>query len=363
MKFSDFFRYALGFCAAAAVLAACGGGYQAPLAPSGPFQQGSAQARFGQLGGGVVNTAGGLPSAGIVPLRYRPNPGRSWMSPDAAKTKDLLYVSNIDSGTVNVYSYPDEKQVGMIKGNYDGPDGICVDKKNDIWVVNNSNASLVEYKHGGKTPIAMLYGILFPIGCSVDPTTGNLAVTNYGYGSAGGGSVSIFAHAKGTPKVYTDSKIAHFNFCGYDPKGNLYADGTDAGETEFFFAELPKGKKNLKNITLKGGFIGYPGMVQWDGKYVAVGDQMPSGTYTDAIYQTTGAGGKIVHETPLDGGEGEEIIGFWIQGSTVIGPNAREPQNKSDYGSVGFYKYPAGGRPTKTLKKGFGAPQGSAISE
>ena len=286
------------------------------------------------------------------------------MSPDAAKTKDLLYVSNIGSGTVNVYSYPDDKQVGTIKGDYDGPDGICVDKKNDIWVVNNSSASLVEYKHGGKTPIAMLSGILFPIGCSVDPTTGDLAVTNYGYGSAGGGSVSIFAHAKGTPKVYTDSPIGHFNFCGYDPNGNLYADGTDASQTVFYFVELPKGKKTLKNITLKGGFIYYPGMVQWDGKYVAVGDQQAGGASgMDAIYQTTGAGGKIVHETPLDSGGYEEIIGFWIQGSTVIGPNAASPSSKYDRGSVGFYKYPAGGKPTKTLKKGFGAPQGAAISE
>ena len=120
---------------------------------------------------------------------------------------------------------------------------MCVDKKGDVWVVNNSSASLVEYKHGGKTPIATLYGISFPIGCSVDPTTGDLAVANYGNGSYGGGDVSIFAHAKGTPKVYTDSQIPHFNFCGYDPKGNLYADGTDATQSVFHFAELPKGKK------------------------------------------------------------------------------------------------------------------------
>jgi len=285
------------------------------------------------------------------------------MSPDAAKTKDLLYVSNLDSGTVNVYSYPDDKQVGTIKGDYDGPDGICVDKKNNVWVVNNSGASLFEYKHGGKTPIATLSGIPLPIGCSVDPTTGNLAVTNYGYGSAGGGAVSIYAHAKGTPTVYTSSKIAHFNFCGYDPKGNLYADGTDASQTVFYFAELPKGGRTLKLITLTGGRIGYPGMVQWDGKYVAIGDQGNYGSYEDAIYQTTGAGGKIVHKTPLNAGAGEEIIGFWIQGSTVIGPNATEPHNSSDEGSVGFFKYPAGGKPTKILKKGFDYPQGSAISE
>ena len=134
------------------------------------------------------------------------------------------------------------------------------------------SASLVEYKHGGTTPIATLSCILFNFGCSVDPTTGNLAVTNYSYVSAGGGSVSIFTHAKGSAKVYTDSQIGDFYFCGYDPKGNLYADGTDDADT-IPLVELPKGKKTLKNITLKGGMIYYPGMVQWDGKYLAVGEQ------------------------------------------------------------------------------------------
>lgn len=36
-----------------------------------------------------------------------------------------------------------------------------------------------------------------------------------------------------------------------------------------------------------------------DGKYVAIGDQGVHSTYTNAIYQTMGAGGKVVHETPL----------------------------------------------------------------
>ena len=297
----------------------------------------------------------------MCPCVSTPTPAGHGCPPTQRQTKDLLYVSNIDSDTVNVYSYPGDKRLGTLTADFDGPDGICVDKQNDIWVVNNQGASLVEYKHGGKSPIATLSGIVLPIGCSVDPTTGDLAVTSYGVDSSGGGSVSIFAHAKGTPKVYTDSEIPHFNFCGYDPKGNLYADGTDASQTTFHFAELPKGKKTFKNIALKGGVIYYPGMVQWDGKYVAVGDQEAGGASNeDAIYQTTGAGGKIVHETPLDAGGLEEIIGFWIQGSTVIGPNALTISGAND---VGFYKYPAGGKPTKILKKGFAAPQGSAISE
>lgn len=124
----------------------------------------------------------------------------------------------------------------------------------------------------------------------------------------------------------------------------------------FQFAELPKGKKTLTNITLKGATINLPGTIQWDGKYVAVGDQEYEGKYphTSAIYQTTGAGGKIVGVTPLTGsGDVEE---YWIDGKTVAGPDVF-------LNDVGFYKYPAGGKPAKTLKNdGFGGPHGGAIS-
>src|SRR5579863_8616838 len=125
MSFSDFSRCALGISAAFGILAGCGNVARSQLAPF-PLQS-NAHSRLDQLSQGLVNTAGALPRAGIVPPHYGANPGQSWMSPDAAKTKDLLYVSNLNSGMVNVYSYPTDKLVGTIKGDYDGPDGMCVD--------------------------------------------------------------------------------------------------------------------------------------------------------------------------------------------------------------------------------------------
>ncbi len=64
------------------------------------------------------------------------------MSPDAAKTKDLLYITNYQQNvsgtfTVSVYSYPDAKLMGALKQELSAPDGLCVDKKQDIWIVNN----------------------------------------------------------------------------------------------------------------------------------------------------------------------------------------------------------------------------------
>ena len=63
MRTSDFGRYALAICVAVAMLEGCGGGAQSQLAPSGSFQQSTAQSvvtataptgYVGILGGGPV---------------------------------------------------------------------------------------------------------------------------------------------------------------------------------------------------------------------------------------------------------------------------------------------------------------------
>ncbi len=133
------------------------------------------------------------------------------MAPGAAK-KDLLYVSNFNTETVLVYSYPDGNKMGTLTG-FAQPDGLCSDKKGDVWIVNNedsqSGLDIVEYTHGGKKPIAKLSDGYILIGCSIDPTTGNLAVTNTETISFGPGSIAIFAHAKGTPAILSVPNMAY----------------------------------------------------------------------------------------------------------------------------------------------------------
>ncbi len=151
--------------------------------------------------------------------------------------------------------------------------------------------------------------------------------------------------------MYFDSKIVAMFKCGYDPKGNLYVDGQpDDSSIGFQFAELPKGKKNFIDITLKGGTINFPGQIQWDGKHVAVGGQDAQGSgspETSAIYQTTGARAKIVGKTPLK--DSYDVGGFYIQGQNVV---AADSLAISKGGYALFYKYPTGGKPTKTISKG-----------
>jgi hypothetical protein len=139
-------------------------------------------------------------------------------------------------------------------------------------------------------------------------------------------------------------------FLGYDNKGNLYVDGQPSRNSGFLFAKLKKGATSFSNVTLNQA-INYPGAVQWDGKYVAIGDQQSS---PETIYQfqISGNTGTKVGSTPLNGSSG--LSQFWIDGSTVVGANATA-------GTVDYWNYPAGGSPTKTIG-GFSLPLGSTIS-
>ncbi|MGP8101148.1 MAG: YncE family protein [Candidatus Cybelea sp.] len=272
----------------------------------------------------------------------RIKPG-SWIAPDA-KSKKLLYVSSALTDDVYVYSYSNQKLVGTLTG-FKQPYGLCAGKTGDVWIVDDGAQQIVEYKHGGTSPIATLSDSgEYPEGCSVDPATGNLAVRNF-YSTSGNGSVSIYAHASGEPQTYSDPSIANFRFCGYDDKGNLFADGAN-NSSEFAFAELRKGGSGLTGITMQQK-IEWPGGVQWDGKYVAVGD-----TDADIIYRTDGAGGKVKGSATL--GNSDYVNQFWIAGKTVVAPS------QDGNAGVGIYAYPAGGAPSKTIS--VEEPFGAAVS-
>ena len=59
-----------------------------------------------------------------------------------------------------------------------------------------------------------------PLACSVDPTTGNLAVVN-AFSSNSPGVLLIYRAASGSPTTYSDPHLEFYN-AGYDSKGNLF---------------------------------------------------------------------------------------------------------------------------------------------
>lgn len=140
----------------------------------------------------------------------------------------------------------------------------------------------------------------------------------------------------------------------YDLKGNLYVDGLFGSYGDgFLFGELAKGGGEIKDILLPNS-ISFPGGIEWDGQYVAVGDNAG-----EAIYQYTLRNGSATLEgtTPLTaaGNVGQ----FAIVRSTVVTPD--QFFSKSGSGVL-YYSYPGGGASTHTITNGVFYPYSAVIS-
>ena len=187
MKAQCFCRCVLASSVAGAMLAGCAGS-QPPTGAPGAIAQ----------------------SSRIAPRADR---GQSWMLPEA-KGDVLLYATGGCLGTC-VFSYPNGKVVGSVTT---AGQSICADVNGDVFITQSDQ--VVEYSHGATYPTATLsLPGLDAWGCSVDTTTGNLAVVF----SGSTGNIAIFTGARGNPNIYR-ARVAAL-YCGYDNAGNLFVGG------------------------------------------------------------------------------------------------------------------------------------------
>ena len=133
-------------------------------------------------------------ASGAASKPMRPDHGASWMAKGAASGA-LLYLSDYATSDVYVYSWPGLKVVGTLTG-FANPQGECVDKSGNVWVTNSSASQLLEYAHGGTSPIASLATPnQYPASCSVNLRTGELAVGSIESTTLGQGGVTLFKNA------------------------------------------------------------------------------------------------------------------------------------------------------------------------
>lgn len=290
------------------------------------------------------------------PKSVKPDRKQSWMTKPALAGGALLYVSDAVSGDVNVYSYKGQK-IGVMVGQLTGfkqPDGLCSDGKH-VWVTNTNNQTVDEYAPGGTAPIDVLQvGNYYPVGCAVDPTSGDLAVTDISSTSNSAGNIAVFADAQGLPNYFHSGNVYYYYFCSYDGSGNLWFDGqANATGTPFAFAELAKGD-SIGNAVPLNQVINFPGAVQWDGKSISIGDQLASSGESVAYeFRMSGSTGTRTHVTPFKGSK--DVVQFWIDKRTTadFGPDAGAAQ-------VGVYKYAVGGMPIQ-VQAPFSQPIGATI--
>ncbi|HEY6325651.1 MAG TPA: hypothetical protein VIW73_03920 [Candidatus Cybelea sp.] len=302
---------------------------------------------FGVLSG--CGGAGGPQVSGLPPAGESAASQASWMAPDA-KRRDLLYVSDLYAGDVNVYSYPQGKLEGVLTG-FQAVHYECVDAAGNVFIANSGAKQLVEYAHGGTKPIKTFTEPGFTHGCAVNPVTGDLAVL-HDPPTSGYGGFSIYKHAQGKPKEYTTPNVFRVYFIGYDGKGNLFVDGS-AYHLMFEIAELPAGSQTPQAITLNQK-IYLPGAIAWDGKHLAVGDQVsiygPSKIYQFSI---SGSTGTLAGTTSL--ANSCDVLQFWLQGTRVITSDVCAPHAL-------YFNYPAGGSSTKTISDSLHEPVGVTVS-
>jgi hypothetical protein len=271
---------------------------------------------------------------------------RSWMSPQA-KGSLRLYVSDYSNGVVYAYTYPAGALVGAIYG--PAVRGMCRNKSGQIWIVDGSGFVKL-YAAGGWTPLKVLPVKGYdPLGCAVDPKSGNLAVSNLNGAKGGRGSITIFSNAAGKGTTHLDSIIYNFDFVAYDANGNLFADGQDNGNPKKFHLTKFSGGK-FSAIAVKGATINFPGGVQFVNKVLTVGDQ--AGASGSSVVYRMYENGHVLGSTVLNGSA--DCVQYFIYLSTLVCPNASGP-------NAVLYAYPAGGKPTKTLPGNFALPIGSLI--
>jgi hypothetical protein len=209
--------------------------------------------------------------------------------------------------------------------------------------------SVFKFEHGGSQPVAQLESdSLLPVGCSVNPKTGDLGI------ASATGKVAIYTNASGTPQTYSLAGISQYFFCAFDDRGNLFVDGEHDNKS-FALVELPRGGSALREITVSGN-RSYGFALQWDGRHVALGGTQGSSAFTIDRIHLSGSSARVIGTTTLDMAPNTSVpFQFWIRAHTVIQPEGGNA-------SVGFWRYPTGGDSIRNIAIGGSSVLGVTVS-
>ncbi|MGA9274172.1 MAG: hypothetical protein WBV67_11855 [Candidatus Cybelea sp.] len=259
-------------------------------------------------------------------------PPASWVLPEA-RSENLLYVSG-NNGYVYIFSFPKGKLVGTLTG-FQEVAGVCADVAGNVWVANSAAFDLIEYAHGGTSPIATLIDYQnYPFSCSVNHQTGDLAVSNvFSIKQGQAGSIAVYKSAAGTPKLYAASRFSEYYFLAYGPRAKIYFDGNGYGRN-FEMARLYR--DNFTPIEILGAKIASPGGVQYAEGSLTIGGADNAGD--GIIYRITDQG-VVTGATTLIGSSGCMSYEIWKTYAICASGN----------GNVPIYRYPAGGSPIETV--------------
>ena len=285
----------------------------------------------------------------ITAERLNPLPRYTELVPLKKKSaKDYEYVFNYYQTYGSIFDYP--KSTSMI-GQINGAGGQgCTNVlygygKKTFWNAGRTNDLVTEYRVPQKVIKTLSVDYTFTSSCAMN-TSGDIAIgvlLGNSYGPAG--QVVVFKNASGTGKVYNTPLSREF-FDGYDPNGNLFADGFGGSSGySFGLVELPKGSSKAVTIHTSNS-PEFPGSVQWDGTYMTVFDQDTSELYQYTISGTTAT---LKNTVKLSGAS--DCAQTWIVKGLIYCGDAGNNDGE-------VFKYPQGGSAIATFTGSFDLPLG-----
>jgi hypothetical protein len=320
------------------IVSACGG--LSTVAPSAAALNATYVGRTLFLNGRPVSAA-----------RLNPLPRYTELVPDKSKSKNYEYIFNHYDTYASIFDYPESvEQIGQIKGA--GGQG-CTNVlygygKKLFWNAGRTKDLIYEYRVPKKLIKTLSLSYTYTSSCAMN-TSGDLAVgVLLGNSYGPGGQVVIFKNASGSGTVYNTPLTKEY-FDGYDPSGNLFADGFGPSYN-FALVELPKGSSTFVTIKTSNS-PEFPGSVQWDGTYLTVFDQYTSETYQYAVSGTT----ATLRNTVQFRGASDCAQTWIVKGLLYCGDAGN--------GDGEVFKYPAGGSPTATFTGDFDVPLGVTAAQ
>jgi|HubBroStandDraft_2_1064218.scaffolds.fasta_scaffold12898_3 hypothetical protein len=330
-----------GAVVALVIVSACGGPLRQAqddmaVAPSAPALNATYAGRTLFVNGRPVTAA-----------RLNPLPRYAELVPDKSKSKTYEYVFNDYGSYASIFNYPKgTTMIGQLKGA--GGQG-CTNVlygygKKIIWNAGRTNDVITEYSvPNNKVLKTLSLNYTYTSSCAMN-TSGDLAVgILLGNSSGPGGQVVIFKNATGSGKVYNTPLTKEY-FGGYDPSGNLFADGFGSSYN-FELVELPKGSSKFVTIATSNS-PDFPGSVQWDGTYLSVFDQEAGATYQYTVSGTTATLKNTVQFTGTS-----DCAQTWIVKGLLYCGDAGNNDGE-------VFKYPAGGSAIATFTGNFDFPLG-----
>jgi hypothetical protein len=360
MSISRSAGYALGVLAGAALIAGCSGGTESAVAPA-------SMANAARGGADALHLRGGLGAfAAVRPYgTLHPDHRKSWVSPDAKEEARLMFASDAGLGDVYIYALPSMTLKGTLTG-FSQPQGLCSDTSGNVYIANTNATQVLKYSRAGTllSTYSDAYG--YPVGCAVDPATGNLAVANI-FGFTGAGQVLVFSSPSSSPKVLTNRREYYYYYVGYGPGSSLWVSGKDSSNVYMLSG---CGASSCSTIKLSGGKLYFPGAVQWDSTHATwVAFDQLCGNTTAACSYPVSAKGVLGTATSYSSHTGGAICDL-IQGDIAADHHKYVVGGDYEYcggGTASSYDrwgYAGGGKPTafSSATKPYSVPAGVTVS-